>query len=158
MHMGAMLVKMVALLQTFPGKFFLHIDISLFCVQLVILVLCICSFREGLDLVKEAISRTGYNEKIKIGIEASLHLSSFIFLYIFLPSLFQNSLTKSLTNNPMQSESHVLWWLQMVVGCGCDLGRRRVQGGYGWSGWCCFSCGCLGYGGGGGDVAWKMQV
>ncbi|KAI8523671.1 hypothetical protein RHMOL_Rhmol13G0091300 [Rhododendron molle] len=70
-HMGAMLVKMVALLQTFPGKFFLHIDISLFCVQLVILVLCICSFREGLDLVKEAISRTGYNEKIKIGIDVS---------------------------------------------------------------------------------------
>ncbi|KAF7121102.1 hypothetical protein RHSIM_Rhsim13G0074400 [Rhododendron simsii] len=37
----------------------------------VILVLCICSFREGLDLVKEAISRTGYNEKIKIGIDVS---------------------------------------------------------------------------------------
>ncbi|GMP42617.1 hypothetical protein CsSME_00012300 [Camellia sinensis var. sinensis] len=37
----------------------------------VILVLCICSFREGLDLVKEAISRTGYSEKIKIAIDVS---------------------------------------------------------------------------------------
>ncbi|XAR60688.1 Phosphopyruvate hydratase [Bertholletia excelsa] len=31
----------------------------------------ISSFKDGLDLVKEAISRTGYNEKIKIAIDAS---------------------------------------------------------------------------------------
>ncbi|CAL5437511.1 unnamed protein product [Camellia sinensis] len=31
----------------------------------------ISSFREGLDLVKEAISRTGYSEKIKIAIDVS---------------------------------------------------------------------------------------
>lgn len=31
----------------------------------------ISGFREGLDLVKEAISRTGYSEKIKIGIDVS---------------------------------------------------------------------------------------
>ena len=29
------------------------------------------SIREGLDLVKEAISRTGYNEKIKIAIDVA---------------------------------------------------------------------------------------
>ncbi|GFZ19808.1 cytosolic enolase [Actinidia rufa] len=43
---------------------------------IVILVLCICSFREGLDLVKEAISRTGYGEKIKIGIDVSALISA----------------------------------------------------------------------------------
>jgi enolase len=30
-----------------------------------------CRFREGLDLVKEAISRTGYDEKIKIAIDVA---------------------------------------------------------------------------------------
>lgn len=34
-----------------------------------ILIFGICSFREGLDLVKEAISRTGYNEKIKVALD-----------------------------------------------------------------------------------------
>lgn len=29
------------------------------------------SFREALDLVKEAISRTGYNERIKIAIDVA---------------------------------------------------------------------------------------
>lgn len=29
---------------------------------------CICSLRDGLDLVQKAIGRTGYNEKIKIAI------------------------------------------------------------------------------------------
>jgi len=33
--------------------------------------LSIISFREALDLVKEAISRTGYNEKIKIALDVS---------------------------------------------------------------------------------------
>lgn len=48
-----------------------YFELSFFCIQFVILLLCICSFREGLDLVKEAISRTGYSEKIKIGIDVS---------------------------------------------------------------------------------------
>lgn len=30
-----------------------------------------CRFREGLDLVKEAISRTGYDGKIKIAIDVA---------------------------------------------------------------------------------------
>lgn len=30
-----------------------------------------CSVKEGLDLVKEAISRTGYNDKIKIAINVA---------------------------------------------------------------------------------------
>ena len=33
--------------------------------------ICICSFREGLDLVKEAISRTEYKEKLKIAIDVA---------------------------------------------------------------------------------------
>lgn len=33
-----------------------------------ILCFCACSLKEGLDFVKEAIGRTGYNEKIKIAI------------------------------------------------------------------------------------------
>ncbi|KAJ9562964.1 hypothetical protein OSB04_008124 [Centaurea solstitialis] len=37
----------------------------------VMLVLCFCSFREGLDLVKEAVGRTGYNDKIKIAIDVA---------------------------------------------------------------------------------------
>ncbi|KAF8402721.1 hypothetical protein HHK36_010810 [Tetracentron sinense] len=39
-------------------------------VKLVILVVCIF-FREGLDFVKDAIDRTGYNERIKIALDAA---------------------------------------------------------------------------------------
>lgn len=31
----------------------------------------LCSAKEGLDLVKEAVSRTGYNERIKIAIDVA---------------------------------------------------------------------------------------
>ncbi|KVH96651.1 Enolase [Cynara cardunculus var. scolymus] len=47
-HMDVMSVKMAVLLLTSPGI-----------------------FREGLDLVKEAVGRTGYNDKIKIAIDVA---------------------------------------------------------------------------------------
>lgn len=31
----------------------------------------LCSFRDGLDLVKEAIDRTGYTERIKIALDVA---------------------------------------------------------------------------------------
>ena len=35
------------------------------------LCVSVCSVKDGLDLVKEAINRTGYNERIKIAIDVS---------------------------------------------------------------------------------------
>lgn len=68
-HMDVVLVKMVVWLQTYQGKFWVAWFI-LFS-KLLILVHYICSFKEALDLVQEAIGRTGYNEKIKIAIDAA---------------------------------------------------------------------------------------
>lgn len=39
--------------------------------HLMILIVCFFSFREGLDLVKEAISRTVYNDRLKIAIDVA---------------------------------------------------------------------------------------
>lgn len=72
-----MLVKMEVFLQTSPGNlssYYLLIFHSwvfpvtkLFC----LLYSSFGSIREGLDLVKEAIGRTGYNEKIKISLDVA---------------------------------------------------------------------------------------
>lgn len=95
--MDVMLVKMVVWLQTFLGKFFLYgvycwylyvfrqmhpLSLSQRCkgwcyAYIMLFFLCVClhfsvsSIREGLDFVKEAINRTGYNEKIKIAIDVA---------------------------------------------------------------------------------------
>ncbi|KAJ4725666.1 Enolase [Melia azedarach] len=95
--MDVMLVKMVVWLQIFLGKFFLYgvycwylyvfrqmhpLSLSQRCkgwcyAYIMLFFLCVClhfsvsSIREGLDFVKEAINRTGYNEKIKIAIDVA---------------------------------------------------------------------------------------
>ncbi|KAK6142099.1 hypothetical protein DH2020_006967 [Rehmannia glutinosa] len=64
-HMDVMSEKMVVLLRIYPGKF--PCLVPSVC-QSMYLIFCTCSLKEGLDFVKEAIARTGYNEKIKIAI------------------------------------------------------------------------------------------
>ncbi|KAH1263886.1 Cytosolic enolase 3 [Glycine max] len=59
-HITVMWVKMVALLLIYPGKLFIGF------LQLLKIL-----FREALDLVKEAISRAGYDEKIKIALDVA---------------------------------------------------------------------------------------
>lgn len=64
--MGVMLVKTAVLLPTSQGKFWrLYF---MFHNEIIDPEYCICSLRDGLDLVQKAIGRTGYNEKIKIAI------------------------------------------------------------------------------------------
>ncbi|MCI00555.1 cytosolic enolase 3-like, partial [Trifolium medium] len=62
-HITVMLVKMVALLLMSPGN-----------------------FREALDLVKEAIGRAGYDEKIKIALDVAA--TNFCIVYAVLCMLF----------------------------------------------------------------------
>ncbi|KAK6142186.1 hypothetical protein DH2020_002998 [Rehmannia glutinosa] len=64
-HMDVMSEKMVVLLRIYPGKFPCLVPSVR---QSMSLIFCTCSLKEGLDFVKEAIARTGYNEKIKIAI------------------------------------------------------------------------------------------
>ena len=73
--MDVVLVKMVVLLQASQGKFFpffppKSLIFNLFHLTIYLsLTCCFISIREGLDLVKEAIGRTGYSEKLKIAID-----------------------------------------------------------------------------------------
>lgn len=80
-----MLVKMVALLQISQGN---HLFTYVACGDrirkkweklcysslnkyLIYIIVTACSLKEGLELVKEAINRTGYGDKIKIAIDVA---------------------------------------------------------------------------------------